>query len=170
VSTIPKIKTLDQLKKIIHTGPGYDGIGQMLIEIDFDADELAAHCRWNHHEYQRISLDKGDSYELVLICWEFGQKSPIHDHLGDQGWVIVLQGQLEEEVYYNPEDASSLELKSREIIEKGQLSYINDQYGVHRLKNRSTDRTISLHYYTNLVEEVNVYDKLSGQKSRCKLH
>lgn len=37
-----------------------------------------------------------DSYTLLLLCWNPGRFSPIHNHPGDGCWMRLLQGQVQE--------------------------------------------------------------------------
>lgn len=170
MSTLPKIKTLDQLKRIIHTGPGYEGIAEMLLQIDFDLNELSALCKWNDQEYQKITIDEDETFRLMLMCWEPGQESPVHDHASGQGWIYVVSGELTETLYYREDVPNALEVKSTEIIKAGKVSYMNDNIGIHRIGNTANGRTISLHYYSNPTTTVQVYDELSGKASPYQLH
>jgi cysteine dioxygenase len=148
MNTIPTIRTLDQLRKIMHTGPGYDGYGTMLKSVEFNAGELEAICQWNTDSYQKISLESADCFELVLMCWEPGQASPIHNHKGQQSWVLVLQGELTEHYFKRPGDNGLSEEPTKCRTPKGELIYMNDELGVHKLVSHPTERTVSLHLFT----------------------
>lgn len=95
---------------------------------------------------------------------------PVHDHASGQGWVYVVTGMLKELLFYKDDVAKPLDIKFTETINQGKVSYINDEQGIHKIVNTNKDRTISLHYYTNPSEEVTVYDELSGEESKFKLH
>ena len=170
MSTIPKIKNLKQLLKIIDTGPGYDGTGQMLLQIDFGPEEVIDLCRWSDQGYQKIPIEKNAQYALYLMCWEAGQASPIHDHASAQGWICVLEGELKESLFYREDAPMELELKFQETITPGKVSYINDSLGIHKIQNIHPNRTVSLHYYIDPKDEVLVYDELTGESTAYKLH
>ena len=61
----------------------------------------------------------------MLLCWEKGQKSPIHDHSGSNCWVKVLDGQVEESLYDLAEDGVTTKLRSVRTCDPGAIAYIN---------------------------------------------
>lgn len=162
MSTLSPIKTLEQLKRVIHTGTGYDGIATMLNHIEFGADEVADLCKWDSDSYQKVVIESGEDYELTLICWEKGQETKVHDHNSAQSWICVLEGELTEHLYYNSDPGSPLLLRFKETINPKSASYTNDELGVHKITNTNEGRTISLHYYTKPQKEINVFDEKSG--------
>ena len=162
--TVPKIKTLDQLKSYLHSGPGYDGYDVLLKSVQLNEEEYKGLCRWDAEHYVRIGLEKTDSYELILICWELGQSSAIHDHSGSEGWVMVLEGELTEKVYYqNNADGGALNLKEATLIVPGDIAYITDSYGYHSMIGSDKQRTVSLHLYAPAVDSFNLYNEQTGE-------
>lgn len=163
MKTLPAIKTFDELRKTIHFGPGYETYGTMLASIELPPEELEKYARWSADHYQRIPIDTGDTYSLLLICWEPGQRTPIHQHRDEQSWVVVLEGELTETVYYNPStESTSLRLRETNVMEKGGMTYMNPDQGLHELVNTSSGRTISIHLYDREVDVLHTYDA-SGQ-------
>lgn len=35
---------------------------------------------WNPHKYSRNLIEITPQFEAILLCWNEGQESPIHDH------------------------------------------------------------------------------------------
>lgn len=163
MNTIPTIKTFEQLKQILHSGPGYDGLGTMLKSIEFADEELEKFCKWDDDNYQKIVIESVGNTELVLMCWEPGQASPIHDHAGRQSWILVLEGELTEFYYYPPDSRKFLDLRSSEVIGKGKLAYINDHLGVHKIVSHPEQRTISLHLYAGEKEQRQEFEQKNGE-------
>ena len=166
MNTIPTITDFDQLLKTLHSGPGYDGYDVMLGSLEVSDEELAKYCTWSSDQYGRTTVEELPSFELVVICWEPGQSSVIHDHAGQQSWYRVLRGTLREEVYYRPTSTPEpLTPKSSDDYDTGALGYMNDAQGVHRLFNASSERTISVHLHAGSFKEVNQYDAETGTAS-----
>ena len=163
-----KINTIKQLKNSFATHP--KNIQEIFNIVNLLPNEYTPYCIWDKDKYQRVVLEKKEDYELVLMCWEKGQETFIHDHDGNQGWIIALHGALEEQLYFNTEEMSPLKLKSVQNMQKGQVSYINDDIGIHRVRNIHSGRSISLHCYNKAITQVNVYDEVSGEKSIYNLH
>jgi cysteine dioxygenase len=82
------------------------------------------------------------NYTLLLLCWNAGQESPVHDHPCDGCWLQVLQGDIRE-VRYDRQ----LQCVSDETFREGALSYITDSDGYHKVGNPSKLPSVSLHLY-----------------------
>ena len=85
-----------------------------------------------------------ETYTLLLLCWNPGQESPIHDHPCDGCWLKVLQGNVRECRY----DSTTLQCYSDERFHKGEIGYIYDSMGYHKVGNPSPSTpAITLHVY-----------------------
>lgn len=85
----------------------------------------------------------GTTYTLLLLCWNPGQESPIHDHPCDGCWLQVLKGSVRECRY-----DSQLNCIADDTFHEQQVSYITDSMGYHKVGNNTTDiPSISLHLY-----------------------
>ncbi len=70
-----------------------------LAELRVDCDELGEHVRFSDQQYARNLLREGPWYQLLVLCWKNGQRSPIHDHAGSTCGVRVLRGVLTETTF-----------------------------------------------------------------------
>merc|ERR1712183_1222324 len=50
--------------------------------------------------YARNLVEANEHFELIVICWKDGQKSPIHNHAGSSCWMGCLEGKIEETYYH----------------------------------------------------------------------
>ena len=39
---------------------------------------------WSDESYTRNCIVENEKFELILLCWEKGQITPIHDHGGEE--------------------------------------------------------------------------------------
>ncbi|KAJ5621016.1 hypothetical protein N7510_005000 [Penicillium lagena] len=90
---------------------------------------------------------------ILLLVWNPGKGSPIHDHANAHCIMKILAGELEETVYHMPDqDAKAeapLEIKSQKIYRSNEVTYISDDIGLHRVRNPSSNKVaVSLHLYT----------------------
>lgn len=115
------------------------------------------YCSWSQECYTRNCIFENEKFELILLCWEKGQKTPIHDHGGEECWVKVINGTLKETLYKKDGSKNLTELNTS-ISEKGNISYMIDFMGYHRLENISGHRAISLHLYAKPIKNCNVFD------------
>jgi len=58
------------------------------------AEALAPYVLWNRERYARNLIYRDDFFEVLALCWLPGQRTPIHSHDGQLGWVTVVQGEL----------------------------------------------------------------------------
>ncbi len=49
---------------------------------------------WRDSFYTRNLIYRDDLFEVMTICWSPGQKTAIHTHNGQLGWMTVSQGEV----------------------------------------------------------------------------
>jgi predicted metal-dependent enzyme (double-stranded beta helix superfamily) len=165
MSTIPTIKSINQLFKNLIYGGGYDGYQGILKSIDFDGKSIEHLCHWNNDYPTRIGLAKMDTFELQLICWEEGQEIPIHDHEFVDSWIYVLEGELLEEEYKSSGAGSPPMIFRSSKLNKGEFTFASDSIGLHKLMNTNKGRSITVHVYTGILEKWHIYNEKNGQRS-----
>ena len=95
-----------------------------------------------------------EDWEIMLIAWESGQITPIHDHRGVMGGMAVLSGSLAEERFTTPDDLPKL--SDDRVRPEGDLSEIGPTV-LHRLAPTSP-RAISLHIYRPPLRTMGIWD------------
>ncbi len=105
--------------------------------------------------YMRHPIVLWDDWEVMLISWQNGQITPIHDHRGVMGGMAILSGSLLEERFTTPELRPSL-ADSRTRPE-GDLSDIGPTV-LHRLTTKSA-RAVSLHIYRPPLRTMGIWDE-----------
>lgn len=104
-----------------------------------------------------------EDYELVLLCWEEGQQTPIHCHGGMECWVHMVQGELEEKRFEQPDATIEPTLTNKMALTSSHLSYMNDDMGFHSLRNIYPGRSISLHLYAKPIDSCEIYNSDTGK-------
>ena len=143
-----------------------DTYRELLGKIRFGFDEIAKYCTFEDTFYTRNLVARTDDFELILLCWQPGQATPIHDHAGSDGWMFGVQGTLEEVRYHWKKLEDGCIECTR--FEKGELqptgiSYINDDMGIHAIENVGGDRAVSLHLYSPPIDACVYY----SEDERC---
>ena len=93
--------------------------------------------------YNKIKLQdySNDLFEMILICWDAGSESKIHDH-PEKGCVFnLMNGCLEEHLY-----DSNIEFKKITTVYSNNTSYMENSIGYHKIK--CIDKAMSLHIYS----------------------
>lgn len=156
------ITTLEQLRYNLTLGPGYEGYPAMIKAIDLGSEELEKVCYWKDDRYTRIRIYDTDCVEGLITCWPAGEEGPIHNYELQQGWVKVLKGELVLEYFrINPK----VEMYSRKVIPEGEYAYLNDSIGYHRFANRSDQRSVALHVYSDKITAWHQFDEATGTVS-----
>jgi cysteine dioxygenase len=70
-----------------------------LAALEVERDELEPFVRFSAQGYTRNLIRAGPWYNLLVLCWKNGQRSPIHDHRGSSCAVRVVDGTLTETLF-----------------------------------------------------------------------
>ncbi|KAA8649284.1 hypothetical protein EYZ11_007955 [Aspergillus tanneri] len=104
--------------------------------------------------YTRNAIENINSKaNILLLVWNPGKGSPVHDHANAHCIMKILAGQLAETVYETPKNADGkagpLKVKSHRVHQMNEVAYISDEIGLHRVHNPNADQVaVSLHLYT----------------------
>jgi predicted metal-dependent enzyme (double-stranded beta helix superfamily) len=140
----------------------------LLKNFNFDAIDFKAFESWSSKKYTRNCMYKDELFELILLCWNEGQETSIHNHDGEDCWVYLLEGEMEE-VFYSMDSFNHLKKEYSQSIVPQQLSFMNDKIGFHKLKNSFTGTSMSLHLYAKPIEQCHFYCEISEQFIERKL-
>ena len=61
--------------------------------------ELYSYASWKSNDYTRNCLARNEKFEIILLCWDGGIQTPIHDHGGKDCWVYQIKGCIDEVRY-----------------------------------------------------------------------
>ncbi|CAF3668550.1 unnamed protein product [Rotaria sp. Silwood1] len=128
--------------------------------------ELLPFIKFQSNYYTRNLVDIGNGkFNLMILCWAEGQSSSIHDHTNSHCFLKCLQGKLIETRYTWPtnDKEESMHIINRTELIEGQVAYINDSIGLHRIENPShTERAITLHLYVPPFDYCHTFDECTS--------
>lgn len=122
--------------------------------------------------YTRNLVERAPSFELMILCWGPGQESAIHNHEGQDCWMAVLSGAIEEVRYAWPTSGGSAPIQQGNAMTfvQGQVAFIRDEMGLHLVRPAAgSPNGITLHLYASPYDECNCYCPRTGQVTRKKL-
>lgn len=122
-----------------------------------EADRYLERVRFDSAHYVRHPVLLWEDWEVMVIGWEAGQITPIHDHRGVLGGMAILSGNLVEERFSVPKALP--ELTDRSVRPEGDLSETGPTV-LHRLIPRS--RAVSLHIYRPPLRTMGIWDARGG--------
>ena len=125
--------------------------------------------------YTRNLVDEGNGKSnLLIVVWNPGEGSPIHDHANAHCVMKILTGSLKETIYIvaDGEDQSPLEVARESMYKRNEVTYISDQIGLHKISNASdSEVAVSLHLYTPPHAAnfgFNLFDEKTGKTTHIK--
>jgi cysteine dioxygenase len=151
------IQSVDELVSALSEGERTE-FAKIIQSINFSLDEFEFFSSWSDECYTRNCIVENEKFELILLCWEEGQMTPIHDHGGEECWVKVIQGEFKETVY-KMDETGELNLVKSSIAKTDDITYMIDFMGCHRLENIHAGRSMSLHLYAKPIRNCQLFDE-----------
>lgn len=143
--SLQKQEKLDALR-----GTEEDPVNVLFGRLDLSLGEWKKYSLFNStKKYTRnlIATDN-ETFTLLLLCWNPGKESPIHDHPCDGCWLRVCQGKIQETRYKINTETNKMEVTSDEVFEHDKPAFIDDSMGYHKVGNPSKSiPAITLHLY-----------------------
>ena len=137
------INTVEGLVAELRSVPAGSGQLEVLQHMKVPVAELERRMTWHPRHYTRTCLVRDRYFELLLIGFEPGQQTSIHDYNGHEAWVHPLQGELTEERFAADMDGK-LRLVSSVVL---------------------GPRCLSLNLYCGPIRKWKVYDAHSGRST-----
>jgi len=140
-----------------------------LAALSLDRDALQGCVHFNERAYQRNLIHFTDSYEVLVLCWRSGQRSPIHDHGESTCAVLVVEGVATETLFVAKPGRRLVEAQARRN-EAGTV-LISQGRDIHQVSNLEApgQDLISLHVYSPRLL-VNKYYRIDGTEYRMGPH
>jgi len=162
-----QIVTIEQLIENLNDADPYEQAG-ILKQVEIPKAEFESYTSWQTDDYTRNCVHRNDDYELILLCWEIGAKTPIHDHAGEDCWVYQVSGTVKELRYIQNNLGKMEESNSAELTEQ-KLTYMHDRMGFHSIENISDERAMTLHIYASPISQCNVFNENSELLEKADL-
>lgn len=119
-----------------------------LDELEIVGPELKPYLMFSARTYRRNLVKAGPHYNLLVLCWKNGQRSPIHDHAGSSCAVRVLEGTLTETLFEFAPNGLVKPIFSRDLF-AGTVVGSEDK-DMHQVSNLQADNAdlVTLHIYS----------------------
>ena len=121
-----------------------------------DMSDVTPYIHFTENRYSRNLVKKTNNYEVLVLCWRPGQRSPIHDHGNSICGVCTVAGELSADNYRRTA-AGHIRADYSEDFPAGSLLTIQTSE-IHQVSNlQSSSDLISLHFYVAPLENNLVY-------------
>jgi cysteine dioxygenase len=121
---------------------------ELLAEAEVTLDDLRDFVVFDHEHYRRNLVALGPWYEILVICWQSGQRSPIHNHAKSTCGLKVLRGICTETVFERSPCGQVVALHSTNLI-AGCITASQDT-DTHQVSNLQPagENLVTLHIYS----------------------
>ncbi|KAJ3311779.1 hypothetical protein HDV04_003791 [Boothiomyces sp. JEL0838] len=183
--TEPTPKTLEELVTLINKEMGEYGledadvpkIQRLMASYQSNCNDWKKYALVDHNRYTRNLVDDGNGkFNLMILCWDAGASSPIHDHSNSHCVLKVLDGELLESLYNWPENSDlsappkNLTPSKESLFYENQVTYMHDKIGLHRVTNPTNKPSVSLHLYSPPYDYCKTFCEKTGaarQSGKC---
>jgi cysteine dioxygenase len=173
VSVVDLARALERLPAEGFTPEGVTGLLQ---PVRVDPASLAPYLLFDAARYTRNLVYECSRFELLALCWEPGQKSAIHNHAGQQCWMLVPVGRLINQNYRLLEldearHRCRLEPASQFVIDPDHPAHVDPAEPIHRVENPASDgcRAVSIHLYSLPYDRCLVYSLENNRYGEVEL-
>lgn len=156
-----------------------DLISRYCDSMRLSAEALRPYTFFRDDTYTRNLVYRDDMFEVMVICWRSGQKTTIHTHNGQLGWMDIPQGELQVHNYHYlacnaPENqnvvgidctggASEIHLLRKGTMachEDGAIYTVDKLHTIHQIENSDTSDAgvLSLHVYSKPIDSCVAFD------------
>jgi cysteine dioxygenase len=156
-----------------------DGIKQYCDSMRLSADALKPYSFFRDDCYTRNLVYRDDLFEVMVICWQPGQKTTIHTHNGQLGWMDMPQGEVQIHNYHYvscnaPENqnvvgmdclggATEIDLERVNTMtsyQNGPIYTVDKQHTIHQIEcaDQAKAGTVSLHIYSLPIDSCVAFD------------
>jgi cysteine dioxygenase len=154
------IESLEELiEKLNHSE--HSNQGKVIKQMNIPKSDFEEYASWDKKGYTRNCINRTNDYELVLLCWEKGDVTPIHGHDGQKCWVYQIEGQMTE-IRYEESTSGNLVETNRTQLSRGKLTFMNNTMGYHKLNNDTDGRAMTLHIYVSPITKCEVFNDKKG--------
>jgi cysteine dioxygenase len=136
---------LKNLFKYIRFNSSSDNNVQEILSL-YDEDDYKKYIEIDKNKkYTKKLIYRNESFEIFIITWNIDVQSNIHDHSENGCFLKLLEGSLTENRY----GVKTKELFSSKCIEKNEITYIDNNIGLHDIINNNKNNiSVSIHVYS----------------------
>ncbi len=130
-----------------------------------DLASLSPYLYFSRDHYTRNLIQRTPLFDLLAICWEPGQQSPIHNHCNQNCWMAMACGRVQVHnfklIQKDPATGfCDLESSTHYLIDAGNPQEVDPGEPIHRVANPRSfmSRAVTLHVYSKPYDTCEVYD------------
>jgi predicted metal-dependent enzyme (double-stranded beta helix superfamily) len=168
---MPKL-TWDQFVAKVDSFPGRSipvrDLVKMVRDLDISEDIIQSHVSWSPETYQRVPLLRNEKLEALVLCWEDGQETVVHDHGPSCSVARVHSGTTKLENFRRAdkgERTGFAKLDVTECIDVKPGDVCASEVGaIHAMGNHQggRKRLITINFYSPPLSKIQTFDRATG--------
>lgn len=155
------ITTIGELVRALLRCRDAAGYGPILSRYAVPSRDLEPYFRWNSRHYTRTCIHRNEDLELLVICYEPGQRTSIHDYDSHTAWIHPVIGEVVEERFKLAHDGH-LQRTAQVHHHAGDLNKITEGQAIRRFSNHGPERAVTINLYAKPLSSWRVYDERTG--------
>lgn len=164
------LEVVEELKEIPTTEFSLETLDDYLTGLILEPSSLEPYLHFKEQAYTRNLVFRNELFEVLILCWDVGQRTPVHNHRGQLGWMSVQQGMLSILNYKRTDCSracnqerrwSKVELASDiPIAGVGFVAHVSECETIHQISNDPAfgQRAVSFHIYSKPFDSCVIYD------------
>lgn len=141
---------------------------RLVRDLELTDELITSHQAWSPDAYQRIPLLRSRSLEALVLCWEDGQETVIHDHGPSCAVAKVYSGTTYIENFRRADKGEKEGFAKLDVIERLELKpgdiTASDVGGIHSMGNHmgGRKRMITVNFYSPPLSRIATFDRATG--------
>ncbi|MDX2216005.1 MAG: cysteine dioxygenase family protein [Oculatellaceae cyanobacterium bins.114] len=134
-------------------------------DLDLKDDLFKHHIAFCSQSYHRTLVCRTSRFDMLILCWQPGQSSTIHDHADSLNVTRVYRGELTSRAFEQVDSSQArccLELLDEERLQQNAIATVN-RHQIHQLTNTSDENLVTLHLYARPLKTIQTYCPQSGR-------
>jgi cysteine dioxygenase len=129
---------------------------QMIGNLKLDSSEVLPYIQFTENHYARNLVYRNNHFEVLVLCWRPGQRSPIHDHGSSICTVYTVDGIMSAD-NYRKSAGGHIRADYSEDFKPGSVLSIQTSE-IHQVSNlQASADLVSLHFYLAPLENNYLY-------------
>src|SRR5260370_33797414 len=164
------LESLFRYLDALQSRPPLAELRERLARLSVSADDLADLVRFSDRAYQRKLVRAGAWYNVWVMCWRNGQRSPVHDHAASACAVRVLRGTLTDTRFTFAPNGAVKALGSCDV-EAGGICAAQDA-DLHQIANLQAGNAdlVTLHIYTPPLVRMGTFSLIDAGRGEDVCH
>ena len=169
--TLSLTSLIDYLNRIPQSELTIEKVIELMEGVHIRHDEIEKCLNFSEESYARNLFYKNDRFEFLVMCWDKGQLSPIHDHDQSMSVEKIYSGKILCTNYRRiDEETEAIEETDSQLVEEG--SVIAGRIGeIHKIANvgPGSSKAVSIHFYSPPLKRMKCFSLNSDSAQWTKL-